>query len=74
MTVPRLAEVKCQHIQFQPGDRIIVRVFHSLNKDEKKKLRRTIQQWAGVEVAVLIVDATEMEVRIEKSKTFLFGD
>ena len=74
MTVPRLAEVKCQRIQFQPGDRIIVRVFHSLNKDEKKKLRRTIQQWAGVEVAVLIVDATEMEVRIEKSKTFLFGD
>ena len=74
MIVPRLAEVKCQRIQFQPGDRIIVRVFHSLNKDEKKKLRRTIQQWAGVEVAVLIVDATEMEVRIEKSKTFLFGD
>ena len=69
--LPRLAEVHCTRIRFDPGDRIIVDVYHPLDKDERKKLIRTILKWAGVEIEVLIVNRMRMEVKIEKPKLIL---
>jgi len=66
MKIPRLADVKCTRIQFQPGDRVIVNVYHHLTIDEKKKLSRTIVKWAGEDVEVLVVDRNYMEVIVDK--------
>ncbi len=63
---PRIADVQCSRFQFQSGDRILVKTYHSLDRDEQKKLRRSIQRWAGPDVEILIVDQTRMDVIIEK--------
>ena len=63
---PRLADVRCTRLKFEPGDRILVRSFHRLTPDEERKLRRTIQRWAGVEVEVLIYSTQDCEIEVEK--------
>ena len=64
---PGLAEVQCCRLKFEPGDRVIVRVFEKISDDQRKKLRRTVEKWAGVDIEVLIVDNTRMDVTIEKA-------
>ncbi len=63
---PRLAEVQCSRLQFQPGDRVIVRTMHRLTSEEQKKLRRTIVKFAGCEIEVLIYCMADMEITVEK--------
>jgi hypothetical protein len=63
---PRIAEVQCSRLQFEPGDRIIVRVYQPLDKEAKRKLRKTVEKWGG-DVEVLIVDCTVFDVDIDKS-------
>ena len=64
--MPRLAEVQCSRLQFQPGDRVIVRTTHRLDAGQQRKLRRSILKFAGVEVEVLIYCMTDMEITVEK--------
>ena len=64
----RLADVQCSRMQFEPGDKLIVNVNHPLDKDAHTRLMATIQKWAGVDVNILIVDRTQMQVRLEKAK------
>lgn len=63
--VPRLAEVSCKKHRFLPGDRVIVNVFERLSTSDTKRLRRTVQKWAGQDVEILIVDNTVAEVFVE---------
>jgi len=63
---PKLADVQCSRMQFQPGDRLLVRVYRKLDKDQKAKLTRTVKRWAG-DVEVLVIDSTEMEISVEQS-------
>jgi hypothetical protein len=65
-TKPRLAEVQCTKIQFDPGDRLLVKVQHELNAEQRKQLTRTIQKWAGAEVEVLIINVNRMQLEIQK--------
>jgi len=65
----RLAEVSCSKVQFSPGDKLLVNVFFSMTNEEKKKLRITINKWAGCELNILIVDNTKMEITIDKRNT-----
>ena len=62
----RLADVQCSRIKFEPGDRVIAKVHHKLTRDDQKKLEKTIKEWAGKEVKVLIVDTTFMEIEIDR--------
>lgn len=62
---PGLAEVQCSRLRFQAGDRILVRTYHKLTADEARKLRKTITKWAGEEVEILIIDATQMELQVD---------
>jgi len=74
MTVrPRLAEVQCSRLQFEAGDRIIVRSFHPLSSERRKKLRKTVERWAGVDVEVLIVDTSQFDVEVEKNRGIHVG-
>jgi len=68
MKKPNLAEVHCSKIQFNPGDRILVRVLRALDSDELDRLVRTIKRWAEVDVEVLVVDCTKVELKIENNQ------
>ena len=62
----RLAEVNCTRIEFEPGDRILVRVYHLLSVSEQVKLERMIKRWAREpDIEILIIDARKMEIEIE---------
>ena len=63
---PRLADVQCSRLQFSPGDRILVRSFHRLDRNARKRLEKIIQKWAGVEVEVLIYCTQDFSIAIEK--------
>lgn len=66
MNRPGIANINCQRLIFEPGDRIIVRHQGQLDVDQQRKLTKSIQQWAGCEVRVLIIDTTRMDIEIEK--------
>ncbi len=53
-------------MQFQPGDKLLVKVFHALDKESHKKLQKTVEKWAGDHVEVLIVDTTKMEISVDR--------
>lgn len=65
MIRPRIADVRCQRLKFQPGDRILVRTTIRLEPDQQRRLRKSIIKWAGCEVEVLIYSALDMDIRIE---------
>ncbi len=62
----KIADVQCSRLQFQPGDRILVKVYQRLDKDQAAKLRKGIQKWAGPDVEILIYSPLDMEITIEK--------
>lgn len=65
--VPRLAEVQCRRLKMEPGDRVIVKSLHRLDLEEQKKLRRSIQRWAGSDVEILIYCTQDLDVTVEKA-------
>jgi len=69
--VPRLADVNCHRLVFQPGDRLLVETTHRLNHEECNRLRRTIQKWAGCEVEVLIYCIQDMKITTDKKGELL---
>jgi len=65
--LPKIANVQCSRLAFQPGDRVIVRVCSDLDRDQKKRLLHSVQKWAGTDVEVLLVDVRMFDVEIEKA-------
>lgn len=63
---PRLADVQCSRVQFQPGDRILVRVYQQLSPEQHKRLQRTVEKWAGGVAEVLIINANQMEIQLDR--------
>ncbi len=66
-----LADVQCSRLKFEPGDRIIVRVHHRIDRDQERKLRRTVEKWAGTDVEVLIVNTTQFDLEVIKRDRLL---
>ena len=62
---PRLADVRCSRITFQPGDRVLVRSHHRMDEEQKRRLKKSIVKWAGCSVEVYIYCVLDMEVEIE---------
>ena len=58
-------------VRLQPGDQVIVRVFQPVGEDELKRIRRTVQKWAGEGVRVLVVDCLKHDVSIVRSPEVL---
>jgi len=63
---PRLADIRAERINFQPGDRVLVRMHHRIDKEQETKLRRSIMKWAGTAVEVLIYCDLDMDMKIER--------
>jgi hypothetical protein len=64
--LPRIADVSCSKLLFQPGDRILVKSFHRLDIDQKKKLISSIKKWAGCDVEVLVICTTDFDITIDQ--------
>lgn len=64
---PRLADVQCSRLKFEPGDRVIVRVKQRLDRDSFKKLRKSVERWAGDHVEVILIDTTLMEIEVDRA-------
>ncbi len=64
MTKPRLADVHCVPIRFQPGDRILVKVKQRLDRTSHEAILKTVRKWAGDHVEVMIVDLSIMDLEI----------
>lgn len=62
---PRLADVQCCRLQFQPGDRVVVRIYQKLDQSQQRRLKKSVEKWAG-DVEVLIVDCTVFDVKVLK--------
>lgn len=65
--VPKIANVQLTRLKFEPGDRVLVRVHQKLDKQQKRKLKRSVQKWAG-DVEVLIVDMRLFDVEIDNAR------
>ena len=63
---PRLADVQCSRFVFKPGARLLVKSRRPINKEEKKKIHRMVQKWAGDHVEVLVIDLTQLEIEVER--------
>ena len=59
---PRLADVQCTNMQFQPGDRLLVRCAFELDKETRIKIQRMVEKWAGSHVEVLVIDSTLLDI------------
>jgi hypothetical protein len=64
--MPRVANIQCSRLKFQPGDRILVKSFHRLDADQQRRLKRSICKWAGCEVEVLIICTADMDIEIDR--------
>jgi hypothetical protein len=63
--VPRIADIRCRRIVFQPGDRILVRSHHRLDKEKREKIKKSVSRWAGADVEVLVYCPLDFELEIE---------
>jgi len=63
---PRLADVRCSKIRFQPGDRLLVRTNYRLDVEAQNKLKKTITKWAGCDLEILIYSILDMEIEVEQ--------
>ena len=63
---PRIADVQCSKIHFDPGDKILIRTTHRLDHLEKEKLKKSISKWAGCELDIFIYCVLDMDMTIEK--------
>jgi hypothetical protein len=64
--MPRLAEVSCSRLKFDPGDRLLVRTTFRLDATQEKNLRAQICKWAGCEVAIYIYCVLDMDIQVGK--------
>jgi hypothetical protein len=64
---PKIANVQLTRLKFEPGDRIVVRVYERLDKQQKRKLRRSVQKWAG-DVEVLLVDMRVFDIEVDGAR------
>ena len=64
----RLADVQCSRFEFRPGDRIVVRTFRQMDPEQVKKLKKTVERWAGNQVEVLVINALEMAIHVEPAQ------
>lgn len=63
----RLAELDCQRLQFQDGDRLLVRVYQPVTPELVAHITKTLRKWAGKELEVLVSDGRAMEIKVERS-------
>lgn len=64
---PRIADVQCSRLKFQPGDRILVKSFHRMDIDQQRHLIKSIKRWAGCDVEVFVICTQDFDISIEQA-------
>lgn len=67
--LPRVANVDFSRLKIEAGDRVIVRYWCDLDREQQRKLKKAVSHWAGEDVRVLLVDVRRMEVEVERMRT-----
>ena len=65
---PRVADVHCEKIHFEPGDRLVVSLRAPLEREHIVKLRKSLTKWAGVDIEILFVPEYLYSIKIEKNQ------
>lgn len=65
---PRIADVQCSRLKFEPGDRILVKSRHKLDPYQQKQIKKSIQKWAGTDIEVLIYCEMDLSIEIAKAE------
>jgi len=61
----QIVNVKCTRIRFDPGDRLLARIYKPLSREDLQKMRRSLQEWVGRDdVEILIVDGTQIDIGV----------
>ncbi len=56
VAVPKIQDVQTSRIKFCPGDRLLVRTFTDLTRDQHRKLESAVSKFANEDVRILIVN------------------
>lgn len=59
---PLISDIDVTRYQFEPGDRLLVRVANDLTEDQQYKLYKAISRFAGGDVRILIVNCLKMRM------------
>ena len=70
---PLLSDNPAVNVQFQPGDRLLVKVSCHLTPDQKIHIRRAVKRFARCDVNILIVDVRYLKVLVVGKKTRLLA-
>ena len=70
---PRIADVQCSRLKFEPGDRILVRTYVKLDNEQKKKLMKSIKKFAGCDVEIFIIPCLEFDIEVNKRTDVISG-
>ena len=65
---PRVADVHCEKIHFEPGDRLVVSLRAPLEREHIERLRRSLTKWAGVDIEILFVPEYLYSIKIQKNQ------
>jgi len=63
-----IADVQCRRLEFQPGDRVIVRTHCKVDDDWKRKMRRSLKKFAGCELRVFFIPILEFDLEFPDAK------
>ena len=64
--IPRIADVQCSRLTFQPGDRLVVKSKHRLDAASIKKLLNSVRRWSGPDVELIYICTLDYEIEVEK--------
>jgi hypothetical protein len=67
--IPRIADVQCSRLVFQPGDRIIVKSPYRIDEEQKRHLRKSLRKFAGCDVEIFIYCTLDFELQVEHGNT-----
>lgn len=59
---PKLGSLEPAKSQYNPGDRVVVRVSRALTSDERRSCEASVNQWCRVDVNQLFVDCSSIEI------------
>ncbi len=63
------ADVNGSAIRFVPGDRILVRTPHRLDRSQTRQLKKAVQKWVGLgdAVEILVICTRDVDVEVERA-------
>ncbi len=72
IAVPKIQDVQTSRVSFHPGDRLLVRTFTDLTRDQHRKLESAVSKFANEDVRILIVNCLTTTVILSRNGEDIF--